>query len=175
MHVSRWHLGLTLGNLVFLSEKEDRKIQLPRNNSYWNKTKQFFCVWYRIFLYKVLLPSSCPAFEVCQGPAEWEGCALCACPAPPGCRWCSAEVTHAVTSLLDGVAMTVLGALSPGSWTTGTCNGAESLCQSTAGSPTHLFSCHFVTRLENLLLMLFIHYEVWCFLLFLSGKQRVCL
>jgi len=26
--------------------------------------------------------------------------------------------------------------------------------------PTHLFSCHFVTCLENLLLMLFIHYEL---------------
>lgn len=53
-----------------------------------------------------------------------------------------AEVTHAVTSLQH---WPVLGALSPASWTPGTCNGAESLCQSMAGSPTHSFSC-----LENL-------------------------
>lgn len=35
MHVSKWHLGLTLGNLVFfLGSKEDIKTQLLGDNFY---------------------------------------------------------------------------------------------------------------------------------------------
>lgn len=134
------HWGIRFSSLA---EKKTEKFscwgiistETKQNNSFVSGTECFF--------FKSSLPLSCTAFEACQGTAEWEGSAAVACPAPPQCRWCTAEVTHAVNLTCgsggnDSTWGTLPVVAGPQKH-----NGAESLCQTTAGSPDPLIFLSF--------------------------------
>lgn len=117
---------------------------------------------------KSYLPLSSTASKIFQGAAEQEVCSLFPCPAPPQSRWCMAEVTHAVTSLVD-LRGWQRSEHSPANWTTETPIGAESLCQITADSSNPLIFLSFWDMFGKS----FAHavYSLWVILSVILGRE----